>query len=223
MTKTQGVPQIDSEVIVGLALLRWSPRQFSDYARAIGYSLSPESVEDAMSVPLSRFELLAPPSVVGCLRETFKSLGLGFQHDVFGVTRRRFVRASLSEDCLSSGSAISVLLDNLETPQITLGVQAGSGCDGSRTLLLLVETPYSTSILFDVIPLSPDDLEQLVTLLYSAWLARLSVIADCVDDLRNMDVEEAAKILLDNPSLPASTLSRARTMQLLLGVRSHVV
>ena len=82
-------------------------------------------------------------------------------------------------------------------------------------MVVLVETPYSAKLLFDAGPLADDDLESIVTLLYSAWLTRLVVVAEYIPNRRSSKPEAAILGVLDAPSLPASTLSKSRTLQLL--------
>ena len=106
MTKIQGVPRIESELVVGMALLQWTPRQLSEYAGAIGYPVSVEAIEDGMAMSMNRFTLSANPAALANLIETLATLGIGFAHEVFGVTRQFNVRLAFGERCPSVVDAL---------------------------------------------------------------------------------------------------------------------
>ena len=55
MTKNQGVFRIESELMVGMALLRWTPHQLSSYAAAIGYPIPVQIIEDGLAMSMYRF------------------------------------------------------------------------------------------------------------------------------------------------------------------------
>ena len=149
MTKNQGVPRIESELVVSMALLRWTPRQLSEYATAIGFPVSVEAIEDGMAMSMNRFTMSANPVALANLMEALTTLGIGFAHEVFGVTRNFNVRLAFGERCLSVVDALRVLLQNLEDPEITLAVQRPSDVSGPRSLVVLVETPYGARLFFD--------------------------------------------------------------------------
>lgn len=217
MTKNQGIPRIESELMVGMALLRWSPLQLSLYATAIGYPISPVTIEDAIAVPMNRFSMTASGESVTNLLETMATLGIGFAHEVFGVTRSFDVRLVFGQDCVSVEEALRILLANLDAPKITLAVQRRPNIQHARSLVVLIETPYGARLLYDAGPVAENDLQAIVALLYSTWLARLMVVTECIANPRGKSAEEAVASVLDAPSLPASNLSKARTLQLLTG------
>lgn len=217
MTKIQGVPRIESELVVGMALLQWTPRQLSEYAGAIGYPVSVEAIEDGMAMSMNRFTLSANPAALANLIETLATLGIGFAHEVFGVTRQFNVRLAFGERCPSVVDALRVLLQNLEEPRIYLAVQKPTEASGSRSLVVLIEAPYGARLLFDAGPVDTHDLQGIVALLYSSWLTRLMVATDCIAACLGNGDEEAISTVLDTPSLPAITLSKARALQLLSG------
>lgn len=97
MTRNQGIPRIDSELMVGLALLNWTPQQLSNYSVAVGWPISLQAIQDALGMPVSRFELSATGDAYINLCETLATLGLGFSHGVFGVKREFNVRLLFAE------------------------------------------------------------------------------------------------------------------------------
>ena len=221
MTKNQGVPRIESELVVSMALLRWTPRQLSEYATAIGYPVSVEAIEDGMAMSMNRFTLSANPVALANLMEALTTLGIGFAHEVFGVTRNFNVQLAFGERCLSVVDALRVLLQNLEEPEITIAVQRPTAVSGSRSLVVLIETPYCTRLLFDAGPVGPNDLQGIVALLYSTWLTRLMVAIDCISSCPGNEVEAAISTVLEAPTLPAINLSKARALQLLSGEETN--
>ena len=200
-----------------MALLRWTPRQLSDYATAIGFPVSVEVIEDGMGMSMNRFTMSANPVVLANLLEALTTLGIGFAHEVFGVTRNFNVQLAFGEYCLSVVDALRVLLQNLEEPEITLAVQRPTDMSGSRSLVVLIETPYGARLLFDAGPVGTNDLQGIVALLYSTWLTRLMVAIDCIASRPGNEAEAAISTVLEAPSLPAINLSKARALQLLSG------
>lgn len=223
MTKFQGVPRIESELVVGMALLRWTPRQLSEYATAIGYPVTVEAIEDGMAMPMNRFSMGANHEVPANLRAALTTLGIGFAHGVFGVTRNFNVQLEFGGGCTSVVDALRLLLQNLENPEITLAVQRPTDVTGSRSLVVLIETHYGTRLLFDAGPVGANDLQGIVALLYSTWLTRLLVAIDCMACCPGSDVEAAISTVLEAPSLPAINLSKARALQLLSGEETHEI
>lgn len=217
MTKNQGVPRIESELMVGMALLQWSPRQLSEYATAIGYPVSVEAIEDGMAMSMNRFSLTANPTALANLLEALATLGIGFAHEVFGVTRNFTVRLAFGERCLSVVDGLRVLLQNLAEPKITLAVQQPAELSGNRSLVVLIETPYAARLLFNAGPIEENDLQGIVALLYSTWLTRLLVVTNCIASCAGNDLEATIAAIQDTPSRPAMFLSKARAMQLLSG------
>lgn len=218
MTKTPGVPRIESELLIGMALLQWSARQLSDYASAIGRPVAIEVIENGMGMSMSRFSLNSNSTALANLQETLATVGIGFAHEVFGVVRTFNVRLVFGEDCRSATEAIGVLLQNLATPKITLTVQSAKGKKHTaRSLALVIETSNGTRLLYDAGPVASDDLEAIVTLLYATWLARLDVATTCVANRQSMTAEAAIEGILASPVQPAASLSKARTLQLLSG------
>lgn len=217
MTKNQGVPRIESELVVGMALLQWSPRQLSEYATAIGYPVSVEAIEDGMAMSMNRFSLTANPTALANLLEALATLGIGFAHEVFGVTRNFTVSLAFGERCLSVVDGLRVLLQNLAEPKITLAVQQPAELSGNRSLVVLIETPYAARLLFNAGPIEENDLQGIVALLYSTWLTRLLVVTNCIASCAGNDLEATIAAIQDTPSRPAMFLSKARAMQLLSG------
>lgn len=203
--------------MVGMALLRWTPMQLSLYAAAIGFPVSHVVIEDAMTMPLTRFTLTANSVSVTNLLAALATLGIGFAHEVFGVTREFNVRLAFGENCPSVVEALRVLLLNLDAPKITLSVQRLAKKGAARSLVVLIETPFGARLIYDAGPVAERDLQAILTLLYSTWLARLMVVTECIADRRSMTPEEAIGSVLDAPALPASNLSKARALQLLSG------
>lgn len=221
MTKIQGIPRIESELVVGMALLQWTPRQLSEYASAIGYPVSVEVIEDAMAMSMNRFALTANPATLANLVEVLATLGIGFAHEVFGVIRNFNVRLAFGERCLSVIDGLRVLLQHLDEPRITLAVQKAADASEARSLVVLIETPYSARLIFDAGPVGANDLQGIVALLYSTWLTRLMVTVDCITNCPGNDVEAAISTVLEAPSLPAINLSKARALQLLSGEETN--
>lgn len=110
-----------------------------------------------------------------------------------------------------------MLLQNLETPKITLAVQSAEAPSEPRSLVLLVETPYAARLLFVAGPVARNDLQAIVALLYSAWLTRLMVVPECITNCSQVAPELAVAAVLNAPSLPAMNLSKVRALQLLAG------
>lgn len=217
MTKNQGVLRIESELMVGMALLRWTPHQLSSYAAAIGYPVPVQIIEDGLAMSVNRFAQVTNAVVLANLTETLATLGIGFSPEVFGVVRNLHVRLGFGQDCQSVTDALGVLLQNFETPKITLAVQSAEAPSEPRSLVLLVETPYAARLLFVAGPVARNDLQAIVALLYSAWLTRLMVVPECITNCSQAAPELAVAAVLKAPSLPAMNLSKVRALQLLAG------
>ena len=217
MTSNQGVPRICSELMIGLALLRWTPRQFSDYSAAIGYPIPVSSIETGLGVSMNRFSLTAKPEILSNLQETMATLGLGFSAEVFGVTRQFDVRMALGERCVSVADALSALLQNLETPKITLAVQQCVPASECRFLAILIDAPFGARLLVDALPAESPETTAIVSAMYSNWLARLSVVTEYMPDGRGESPVVATSRMMEAPALSAHSLSKARALQLLEG------
>ena len=217
MTKIQGVFRIESELMVGMALLRWTPHQLSSYAAAIGYPIPVQIIEDGLAMSMYRFAQATNAAVLANLTETLATLGIGFASEVFGVVRTPHVRLGFGQDCQSVTDAIGVLLQNLETPKITLAAQTAEAPTEPRSLVLLIETPYAARLLFDAGPVANIDLQAIVAMLYSAWLTRLMVVPECIANCSKAAPEMAVAAVQGAPAMPAMNLSKVRALQLLSG------
>lgn len=218
MTKNQGVPMIESELLIGMALLQWTPRQLSDYAVALGHPVTVSAIEDGMGMPWSRFCLAGDTWASTNVQEALASLGLGFAHEVFGVTRRFDVRLESGEACVSGLEFIGALLKNLTNYQVTVAVQEpGDARLGRRSIALVITTSFGTKLLYDESAIKETDAEDILALLYATTLTRLFVVTECIANGHYQRPEEAIERVLAAPALPATGISRARTQQLLSG------
>ena len=203
--------------MVGMALLRWTPHQLSSYAAAIGYPIPVQIIEDGLAMSMYRFAQATNAAVLANLTETLATLGIGFASEVFGVVRTPHVRLGFGQVCQSVTDAIGVLLQNLETPKITLAVQTAEAPTEPRSLVLLIETPYAARLLFDAGPVANIDLQAIVAMLYSAWLTRLMVVPECIANCSKAAPEMAVAAVQGAPAMPAMNLSKVRALQLLSG------
>lgn len=218
MTKNQGVSMIESELLIGMALLQWTPRQLSDYASALGHPVPVSAIEDGMGMPWSRFCLAGDTLASTNIQEALASLGLGFAHEVFGVTRRFDVRLEPGEACASGLEFIGALLQNLTNYQVTVAVQEPQDSRlGRRSIALVIIPSYGAKLLYDEPAIKETDPEDILSLLYASSLTRLSVLTECIENVHYQRPEDAIERVLDAPALPATGISRARTQQLLAG------
>ncbi|TXT27850.1 MAG: hypothetical protein FD131_3532 [Rhodocyclaceae bacterium] len=212
---------IESELLIGMALLQWTPRQLSDYASALGYPVSLSAIEDGMGMPWSRFCLSADSLAATNVQEALASLGLGFAHEVFGVTRKFDVRLEPGESCVSGSQFIGALLQNFATYQVTATVQEPvDGGLGRRSIALVITTSFGTKLLYDEAAIKETDAEDILALLYATCLTRLAVVTECIENVHCLRPEDAIERVLAAPALPATGISRARTQQLLSGENS---
>jgi hypothetical protein len=217
MTRNQGVPKIDSELQIALALLQWTPRQFCDFAGALGHVIPLNTLEDALSVSVERFAQ-SETDVFARIHGTLLFLGIGFAQDVFGVTCNRLVRLEFPESCPSAAGAIGALLQNLQSPQITIAVQKPTGRRKSpRSLTVMIETAFGTTYIYDGAPVLDTDPEAILSLLYATNLSWLSVVTGLVEATGALLPEVGIARLLPHITQPARSIPRSRVLQLLTG------
>lgn len=216
MKRNQGVPQIDSEIQVALALLQWTPRQFSEYADSIGYRVPLGAMEEALSMPLSRFSASAKPGVVENIAQAFASLGLGFSSRVFGVViHGKTVRVPTVDSCLPISVVIGHLLKCVPKAVVTIAIQ----CVGQapRSPAILMELPFGTHLLFDALETTDADHEEILAVAYATDLMRVRVATSCIEQTAAMLPAKAASTILAAELKPAANVPRSRMIDLLRG------
>lgn len=219
MKRNQGVPQIDSEIQIALALLQWTPRQFADFTEALGQPVPVGVIEEAMTIPVDRFSLSAPPNTLDSMRQAFACVGLGFANNVFGVVLQNWtVRVPVAAPCPSMAGVVGHLFKCIPKAQVTIAIQRPGGLrQMPRSISLIMETPFGNRLLFDTPPPAKSDPEELLALAYATDLTRVSVATACLDRTAVMAPDDAAAAILTSELRPAANVPRSRMLELLGG------
>lgn len=219
MKKNQGVPQIDSEIQIALALLQWTPRQFAEFTEALGIPVAVGIIEEAMTVPIGRFGLSAQSGALEGIKQSFACLGLGFSSTVFGVIRQMStVRVPVTEPCPSMAAVVGHLFKSIPKAQVTIAVQRPGGRrQMPRSISVVMETPFGNHLLFDTPVPAPTDAEEILTLAYATDLTRVCVATACLERTAVMEPDAAAATILSSELKPAASVPRSRMLELLGG------
>lgn len=219
MKRNQGVPQIDSEIQIALALLQWTPRQLADFTEAVGTPVPVGVIEEALTISIDRFTLSAQPGVLDALKQAFACLGLGFSSNVFGVVLQTWtVRVPVIEPCPSMAAVVGHLFKSIPKAQVSIAVQRPGGQrQMPRSISLVMETPFGNRLLFDTPAPAESDPEEILTLAYATDLTRVSVATACMERTAVMDPDTAAATILASELKAAANVPRSRMLELLEG------
>ena len=219
MKRNQGVPQIDSEIQIALALLQWTPKQFADFSEVLGWPVAVGVIEDALAISLDRFNVSAQPGVQESIRAAFSCLGLAFANNVFGVILHNYaVRMPVATPCPSMAGVVGHLFKCIPKAQVTIAIQRPGGLRKMpRSLSLVMETPFGNHLLFDTPPPAESDPEEILTLAYATDLTRVSVATTCIERTAVMEPDDAVAVILSSDLKPAANVPRSRMLELLGG------
>lgn len=219
MKRNQGVPQIESEIQIALALLQWTPKMFAEYSEVIGHPVPVGVVEESLSIPMDRFGVAAQAGVMDNICRTFASLGLGFATHVFGVVLRDFsMRVPLTESCTSMAAVVGQLFKTIPKAQVTIAIQRSEAVTSMPCALSLVmETPFGNRLLFDTPPPAENDAEEILTLAYAIDLTRVSVATRCIDQTAGLSPDDAVATILCADLKAAASVPRSRMLEMLEG------
>ncbi len=219
MKRNQGVPQIDSEIQIALALLQWTPRQLAEFTEVLGAPVAAGVIEEAMTVPIDRFGLSAQPGVLAAIKQAFACLGLRFSTTVFGVVRQTAtVRVPLIDSCSSMAAVVGHLFKSIPKAQVSIAVQRPGGRrQMPRFISLVMETPFGSRLLFDTPAPAASDAEEILALAYATDLTRVCVATACIDRTAVMEPDAAAAAVLSSELRPAANVPRSRMLELLGG------
>lgn len=219
MKKNQGVPQIDSEIQIALALLQWTPRQFAEFTEVLGTPVAAGVIDEALTVPIGRFGVSAQPGTLDAIKQAFACLGLGFSATVFGVIRQTSaVRVPVTEPCPSMAAVVGHLFKSIPKAQVSIAVQRPGGKrQMPRTISVVMETPFGNHLLFDTPAPAATDAEEILTLAYATDLTRVCVATACLDRTAAMEPDAAAAAILSSELKPAANVPRSRMLELLGG------